>query len=123
MYGVSGKVYLFQLELDVILTQKLPMAEAISKFPEVQRDLAFVVAENLPVQALMDALNEVKSDWLKSITVFDVYRGQGIDENQKSIALTLKMQHPERTLQDEEVESLVQAYIAKAAEKVNATLR
>jgi len=123
VYGVSGKVYLFQLELDVILTQKLPMAEAISKFPEVQRDLAFVVAENLPVQALMDALNEVKSDWLKSITVFDVYRGQGIDDNQKSIALTLKMQHPERTLQDEEVESLVQAYIAKAAEKVNATLR
>ncbi|PLA75411.1 phenylalanine--tRNA ligase subunit beta [Hydrogenovibrio sp. SC-1] len=121
--GVSGKVYLFQLELDVILTQKIPMAEPISKFPEVQRDLAFVVADDLPVQALLDALNTVDNPWLKSIELFDIYRGQGIADQQKSIALTLKLQHPERTLQDEEVESLVQAYIAKASEKVDASLR
>lgn len=121
--GVSGKAYLFQLELDVILTQKIPMAEAISKFPEVQRDLAFVVAEDLPVQALLDALDMVENPWLKSIDLFDVYRGQGIADNQKSIALTLKLQHPDRTLQDEEVESLVQDYIAKASEKVDAILR
>ena len=123
MSGVSGKVFLFQLALDVILTQQVPMAEAISKFPEVQRDLAFVVSENTPVQALLDALYRVENAWLKSIELFDVYRGQGIDEDQKSIALTLKLQHPERTLQDEEVEQLVQAYIAQAAEQVDATLR
>lgn len=123
MAGVLGKVYLFQLELDVILSQKIPVAEAISKFPEVQRDLAFVVADSLPVQSLIDALNEVDTSLLKSIELFDVYRGQGIEASQKSIALTLKLQHPERTLQDEEVETLVQAYIAKAAEKVQATLR
>lgn len=121
--GVSGKVYLFQLELNVILRQKIPAAEAISKFPEVQRDLAFVVADELPVQALLDALSTVESPWLQSIELFDIYRGQGIADDQKSIALTIKLQHPERTLQDEEVEALVQAYIAAATEKVDASLR
>lgn len=121
--GVSGKVFLFQLRLDAISQMAVPKAQPISKFPEVQRDLAFVMEEDHPVQALLDAINSVNSDTLQSIEVFDIYRGQGVGDNQKSVALTLKIQHIERTLQDEEVDALITQVIKKAEQAVSATLR
>ncbi len=123
MMGVSGKVFLFEIRLDALSKMAVPAAEKLSKFPEVQRDLAFVVNKDLLVQSLLDAINSVESDILQSVELFDIYRGQGIEEHQKSIALNLRIQHLDRTLQDEEVESLVKKVINLAAEKVFATLR
>lgn len=121
--GVSGTVFMFQIRQDALMTMNVPMAQPISKFPETQRDLAFVVEETLPVQQLIDAVTSVKSDILQSVEVFDIYRGQGIEETQKSVAIALKIQHQERTLQDEEVESLVNNILLSAKDKVNAELR
>ncbi len=121
--GVSGNVYMFQIRQDALMTMQVPAAQAISKYPEVQRDLAFVVEETLSAQALIDAVVSVKSDIFKAVELFDIYRGQGVEPNQKSIALTLKIQHTERTLQDEEVEILVAEILEAAKQAVNAELR
>ncbi|MBN2866469.1 MAG: phenylalanine--tRNA ligase subunit beta [Thiotrichales bacterium] len=121
--GVSGDVFLFQIRQDAILTKDVPEAKAISKFPEVARDLAFVVSESTTVQALLDSVMQVNSDILQSVDLFDIYRGQGIEPDQKSVAITLKIQHHERTLQDEEVDSLVEQILASAKQAVNAVLR
>lgn len=120
--GVSGTVFMFQIRQDALMTMEIPAAEKISKFPEVQRDLAFVVEQSLPVQQLLDAVS-VESDILRSIDIFDIYRGQGIEPDQKSVALTLKLQHQERTLEDAEVESLVAQILQSAKDAVNAELR
>ncbi|WP_319557387.1 phenylalanine--tRNA ligase subunit beta [Thiomicrorhabdus sp.] len=120
--GVNGNVFLFQIRQDALMTMEVPCAEAISKFPEVQRDLAFVVENELSVQSLLDAVM-VESDILRSVDIFDIYRGQGIGEDQKSVALTLKIQHQERTLQDDEVDQLVAQILESAKQKVNAVLR
>ncbi|MEA3404985.1 MAG: phenylalanine--tRNA ligase subunit beta [Pseudomonadota bacterium] len=121
--GVSGDVFLFQVRQDAIMTMEVPAAKAISKFPEVQRDLAFVVDEVTPVQSLLDAVMQVESEILQSVDLFDIYRGQGIEVDQKSVAITLKIQHQDRTLQDEEVDSLVEQVLASAKQAVNAVLR
>lgn len=121
--GVSGKVYLFQIRQDALMTMQVPAAKAISKFPEVQRDLAFLVDEDLAVQALVDSIVAVKSDILKSVELFDIYRGDGVDASQKSIALTLKIQHQDRTLKDDEVDALISEVLASAKRAVNAKLR
>ncbi|MBO1927814.1 phenylalanine--tRNA ligase subunit beta [Thiomicrorhabdus sp. 6S2-11] len=120
--GVSGTVFMFQVRQDALLTMEIPAAEKISKFPEVQRDLAFVVEQSLPVQQLLDAVN-VESEILRSVDIFDIYRGQGIEPDQKSVALTLKLQHQDRTLEDAEVESLVEQILQSAKSAVNAELR
>ncbi|QKI88816.1 phenylalanine--tRNA ligase subunit beta [Thiomicrorhabdus xiamenensis] len=120
--GVSGSIFMFQIRQDAILTMEIPAAQAISKFPEVQRDLAFVVDQALPVQKLLDAI-DVESDILQSIEIFDIYRGQGIEPDQKSIALTLKIQHQARTLEDAEVDALVEQILESAKTAVNAVLR
>ncbi len=121
--GVTGNVFLFQIRQDALMTMKVPAAQAISKFPEVQRDLAFVVDEAVAVQSLIDAVMAVESNILKSVELFDIYRGQGVGEAQKSIALTLKIQHQERTLQDEEVDALVECALKSAKQAVGAELR
>ncbi len=121
--GVSGKVYLFQIRQDALMTMQVPVAQAVSKFPEVQRDLAFVVDESIAVQGLIDSIVAVKSDILNAVELFDIYRGQGVENTQKSIALTLKIQHQDRTLQDEEVDALISEVLASAKQAVNAELR
>ena len=121
--GVSGTVYMFQIRQDALMTMNVPCAHPVSKFPETQRDLAFVVDESLPVQKLIDAVTAIDSEILQTVEIFDIYRGQGIEETQKSVAIALKIQHQDRTLQDEEVESLVNDILASAKKAVNAELR
>ena len=77
----------------------------------------------MPVQAVLDALGEVSSEIVQSIELFDLYQGAGLGENQKSVALTIKLQHQDRTLQDEEVDALMQQMIEAAKQKVSAELR
>lgn len=120
--GVNGNVFLFQIRQDSILTMEVPSAQAISKFPEVQRDLAFVMDDSLDVQKLLDAV-WVDSELLKSVEIFDIYRGQGIEKHQKSVALTLKIQHQERTLEDAEVDALVEQVLLSAKQSIGAELR
>lgn len=120
--GVSGNVYLFQIRQDAILTKDVPAASAISKFPEVQRDLAFVIDNSVEVQALLDSV-WVESEILRSVDIFDIYRGQGIEPSQKSVALTLKLQHQARTLEDAEVDELVEKILKSAGDSVDAKLR
>lgn len=120
--GVSGNVFMFQIRQDAILTMEVPAASAISKFPETQRDLAFVIDDSVEVQNLLDAVY-VESEILKSVEIFDIYRGQGIEAHQKSVALTLKIQHQDRTLEDAEVDELVEVILKSAQENVDAKLR
>lgn len=121
--GVSGKVFLFELRLDAIEQAPVPAACPISKFPEVQRDLAFVVAKDLPMAALLEAIQSVESAILQGVDVFDLYVGTGLRDDQKSVALTLRMQDVARTLQDEEVDALVARVVDTAAQTVGAQLR
>ncbi len=122
-FELNGPIFLFQLSLPFLLTMQVPAATQVSKFPEVQRDLALVVARDLPVQALIDAIYSVESDVLRAVQVFDVYQGEGVAQTQKSIALSLKIQHTQRTLQDAEVEALVEQIIARVHQAVGAQLR
>ena len=121
--GVNGMVFMFQIRQDAILKMNVPSAKPISKFPETQRDLAFVMDEATPVQNLIDAINSVASDIMQGVEIFDIYRGQGIGEDQKSVAVALRIQHQERTLQDEEVEALVDEVLVAVKNATNAELR
>jgi phenylalanyl-tRNA synthetase beta chain len=122
-FDINGAAYMFQIFMDSLLAMQVPNVTGVSKFPEVQRDLAFIIDEKVSVQALMDAVSSVNSDLLKDIGLFDVYQGQGIEPGRKSVALNLKIQHADRTLQDQEVEELIQQIIQQAQTAVGAQLR
>ena len=121
-YDLPQAPLLFELDMSVILATEKVRYQTVSKFQPVRRDLAFVLPENVAFADLQTALNRVKSDLIQSIELFDVYRGVGLPENHKSMAVKIILQSMETTLTDEIVEPLIQQLIEEA-EKVGAHLR
>jgi phenylalanyl-tRNA synthetase beta chain len=122
-FGVNGAVFMFQIFIDSLLTMQVPKVSGISKFPEVQRDLAFVINNEVAVKTLMDCVQSVKSTVLQQVQVFDIYQGEGVEEGCKSVALSLKIQHQDRTLLDDEVDVLIDSVIQRVKQELNAELR
>ncbi|RVU32229.1 phenylalanine--tRNA ligase subunit beta [Neptunomonas marina] len=121
--GVTGPVYLFEIELGSVLEGKVSKFDDLSKFPESRRDLAVVVAENVAYDAVKAVAMEQGGEYLKKVTLFDVYQGQGIEVGRKSLALGLTWQHPSRTLNEEEINTAVENVINRLQSAVGATLR
>lgn len=120
---ISGNVYLFELNLDKIKPAPAVACQAISKFPEIRRDLALVVDQTIPSVAIQDTIKSVAGDWLKTCFVFDVYQGKGISPGQKSLAVALLLQHPTRTLVDDEVATLQDRVVTALKDQLGVELR
>ena len=121
--GFGQNVFLFELDLKALQNRSLPKYQAVSKFPMIRRDLALVVDRSVLAIALDQAIAKVAPPSLIHWEVFDVYRGKGIAEHQKSVALSLILQEPSRTLEDSEVTKIVGEVMASLQEKTGATLR
>ncbi len=121
--GLKGSVYVFEIKQAALQSGNVAKFGSLSKYPEVRRDLAFILDENTPVAHLMAAVREKAGEWLKELRLFDVYQGKGVDEQRKSVALGLTWQHASRTLNDEEINSLVDQIVSAAQEQFGASLR
>lgn len=121
--GLKAEAVLFEVRLDALTHGRVPAFMPLSRFPEVRRDLAFLVDEDLPVQALLDTLRAEAGEWLIECRLFDVYQGKGVSEGRKSVALGLTWQHPSRTLNDEEINKLVDAIVNESRQHLGAELR
>ncbi|ULJ65467.1 phenylalanine--tRNA ligase subunit beta [Wielerella bovis] len=121
-YDLPNAPLLFELDMAAVLATEKTRHQAVSKFQPVRRDLAFVLPENVDFAVLQAALWAVKSDYIQAIELFDVYRGAGLPENHKSLAVKIVLQSHDGTLNDETVEPIVQQLI-ESAEKIGAKLR
>ncbi len=122
-YDLPAAPVLFEIDSQAISQRDLPRHASQSRFPQVRRDLAFVLDAHIPADELLDALRAVATAQVRSLDVFDDYRGKGMIENQKSLAIRVVMQDTERTLTDQEVEETVQKMIDSARHQCNASLR
>jgi phenylalanyl-tRNA synthetase beta chain len=105
--GFAVAPCLFEIDVDSALAVRYAAFDAPSRFPQVRRDLAFVVAESVAVGELVHAVQGAEVSALRDILVFDVYRGAGIETGRKSVALGLILQDKDRTLTDEETDRIV----------------
>lgn len=121
--GLKVEVFVFEMTLAAACAGRLPRFAALSKYPEVRRDLAFVVKESVHVQSLLDAIRAQAGEWLTDLRLFDVYQGQGVADGHKSLALGLTWQHPSRTLNDDEINQLVDAIVTDGHTRFGAALR
>ena len=121
-YDLPQAPLVFEIDMAAVLEHEKTRYQAVSKFQPVRRDLAFVVPEAVSYDDLLKALLAVKSSLIQTVTLFDVYRGVGLPENMKSMAVKVILQDAESTLTDDTVEAIVQKLIA-AAETVGAQLR
>lgn len=121
--GIEQPVYLFEVLLSEIVEGQLPRFAELSRFPEVRRDLAVVVAREVPAEDVLRCIRDAAGENLTDLKLFDVYQGKGVDPLGKSVAVGLTWQHPSRTLNDDEVSSAMQKILSSLEERFNATLR
>lgn len=120
---ISGPVFVYELDIMRLKIEGIPKAKEISKFPEIRRDLAIIVNQAIPAGEIQDTIKVIAGDWLKDVFIFDVYQGKGISPGLKSIALALVLQHPTRTLVDDEVTALMERVITTLKGQFGAELR
>ncbi|MFO1395215.1 MAG: phenylalanine--tRNA ligase subunit beta, partial [Steroidobacteraceae bacterium] len=113
----------FELETESGLAARVPRHREISRFPAVRRDIAVVVDEAIPVQALLDRIQASAGELLTDLVVFDVYRGQGITPGRKSIAIGLNLQDISRTLTDVDTDAVVARVVNDLEREHQATIR
>lgn len=123
-YSIGDRVYTAELDFEEML--KLRKTEIIykslPKFPATSRDLAFVCDRDIPVLKLHRLIEKAAGKILEKVTLFDVYQGEQIAADKKSVAFSLKLRAADRTLTDEEADSAVKKAIAALSE-LGAVLR
>ncbi len=97
--------------------------KALSRFPDVQRDSAFLVDAEVSAQEVFEVLNSVKVKDLESIELFDVYAGKGIPEGKKSLAIRACYRALDRTLTDEQIQNLHGKLVKAMQKELGAELR
>jgi phenylalanyl-tRNA synthetase beta chain len=122
-FGFPSKAYLFELDTAALVEGRLPAASALSRYPEVSRDLAVVVSAGIAAGDLASCIRVNAGDDLTELTTFDVYEGPGVGAGRKSIAFGLTWQHPSRTLSDEEISAIIAKCIKALESEFNAELR
>ncbi len=122
-HELPGAPVLFEIEWAALQHLDLPDVKPVSRFPPVRRDLAVVVDEQVPAQALVDALLKVKPACVSTIQVFDVYRGATLAKGKKSLALLVLMQDTQRTLTDAEVDAAMGQLFTTLRDQFNGTTR
>ncbi len=120
---IQSKIYLFELVLAPVCEGILPRFKELSKYPEVRRDLAVIVDEKISAQAILKNVRESAGVLLTDLVLFDVYQGANLEVGKKSIAFGFTLQDPSRTLQDEDVNPVVDRIVASLREHFQVTLR
>jgi phenylalanyl-tRNA synthetase beta chain len=126
--GLASPPVVFEMALDGLTQVFLPKITDVSRFPSVTRDLAVVVDHQTPAGAMIERLERLKSQskqgsWITNIKCFDEYRGKGLSEKEKSLAFRFILQSPETTLQESEVDALMNEIITLLASEFLARLR
>ncbi len=117
-------IYLLEVDLNALLKKELEIKpyEKISKVPEVERDIALLVKDEIKAGDLIDVIKDVKTKVIQDVYVFDLYKGEAIEKGYKSIALRIKLGSYE-TLIEKEINTLMDRIYSALKTKLGAKLR
>ena len=125
-FGIKQQVYYADLNWDLML-RMLPSKNVkyseISKYPEVRRDLALIVSDEITFAQIESVAYQTEKKLLKSVSLFDVYRGDKLPEGTKQYAVSFVLQDKEKTLTDKQIEAIMQKLIKTFEQKLNSQLR
>jgi phenylalanyl-tRNA synthetase beta chain len=125
-YDLREPVFFAELDWSTLVGLAAPYLERryapVSRFPVVDRDIAVVVPRRQPIGPMMNLIREAGRPLLRHVGVFDLYQGEHIDADKKSVAFSLRF-GADRTLTDQEVDERVAAILNRLRQETGATLR
>lgn len=124
-YGINKRVYIAEINMDLAYTLSDPtiVFKPLPKYPAVTRDIALLVSDDVEVGNIEACIIENGSDLVESCELFDVYKGDQIEEGYKSIAYSIVYRSSEGTLKDTDIAPVHEGILKKLEEKIGAKLR
>jgi phenylalanyl-tRNA synthetase beta chain len=124
-FDLPQPVYLLDLDAEALFAAagSHPGFRPLSRYPDIERDSAFLVAEEVSAQQVFDALRQVRLKDLESIVLFDVYRGASLPAGKKSLAIRARYRALDRTLTDDLVQNLHGKLVQALQRSLDAELR
>ncbi|MBQ7422604.1 MAG: phenylalanine--tRNA ligase subunit beta [Prevotella sp.] len=125
-FDVDNPVFFADLHWDALMkaTKKSAVLFAeISKFPSVSRDLALLIDKSVEFDQIEQIARQTEKKLLKSVELFDVYEGKNLPEGKKSYAVNFILQDEQKTLNDKQIDAIMQKLIAQLKKQLNAELR
>lgn len=121
--GLDVPVYVAELPYAAVSSRCLPQARAVTRFPQVRRDLAVEVDDTIRWQQVADCVRRAAGEQLQELRVFDQYQGENLEPGRKSLAMGLILQEHSRTLTDDEVDQRIDDVVKALATDCGASLR
>jgi len=120
-----GETYVFELDIEKLLKSRrqVKKVKEINKFPTISRDIALVVDLKISAKELLDEIKKAGKRTLTEVKVFDLFTGESLGEDKKSLAFKLEFSDPKKTLETKEVEELTNNILKAVEKKYNAVLR
>ena len=122
-YQLPKGAVLFELDLAPLQSTKVAQYQEVTKFPPIRRDIAVLVDEKVMVGDLLATMDQAKVPFVTEIALFDVYRGKGIPEAQKSLAFMVMMQDDEKSLTDADADKVMTTLLELLQQSHGAVLR
>jgi len=122
-FDLKKDVFVVEIDANEMFAASVPVAKNISKFPTIRRDIAVIVDADISATQLVRAVESAVPDLVRQVTIFDIYRGPGIEVGRKSVALGLILQETSRTLTDEDADTAMNAAVQKLKQEFAAVLR
>ena len=124
-YGIDSEVYCAEINFTTLTTLQLPEPTytPLPKYPSVTRDLSVVCEESITVAQVEQVIESAAGKLLRSIRLFDIYRGIGVAEGKKSMAFSLELRADDRTLTDSDSEQVIAKILDALKVSLDITLR
>lgn len=124
-YGIGKRAYMAEINITKLVKYSRVNKKYVEvpKFPAVERDIAVIVDENIEVGQIEKIITKKAKKLLESIKLFDIYRDEKLGENKKSVAYSLIFRDKNKTLSDEEINTIMNNIIKELEEKLSAKLR
>jgi len=124
-FGISGRVYVAEIDVTALKDCALPIpaVKPLPKFPAVSRDIALVMDESVPAGAVMLTIEKAAGRLCEGVKLFDVYRGERLGENKKSLAFSIAFRSPDHTLTEAEITQAMDKILKNAEKSHGAVIR
>jgi phenylalanyl-tRNA synthetase beta chain len=125
-FDIKGDITIAEIYDITKILNKIPSETTffpLPRYPYVERDVAFIVNNDITVSAVRDEILVVQSDIIEAINLFDIYKGKPVPKDKKSLAFSIRYRSADRTLTDSEVDELHSEIINRLKSTLNAEMR
>jgi phenylalanyl-tRNA synthetase beta chain len=121
--GLNEDIYIFSIELNGLQKNVSSSYKEFSRFPSSKRDLSFIVNKSIASSSIENVIKAAAGKFFRDIEIFDVYEGKGIEEEKKSIAISVSWQSNKQTLKDADIDSAVERIVNSMKKELGGELR